>query len=697
MENADRNILEGWRRKVTYSSFAYTLVALLLISVVGITSLFHHLKASKRRELLSVARTKSLLIEDYLSRISELALQFTSRTTVRHLLERYLRGNLSRKDLAALSGPILADALHLAKDAAGIVRLDPQERIVGKAGVPIPKLLWQIPGPRSAQMKFSDPQALDHARYLVISAPILAENGNRLGTDIVLFSTAALEKIVGNHPGLGKSGKCLVGQVRNQKMEILFPSGQDKSLGAIFANPAFRNAVQSTREQPVGILDFGADGHQNVLAFASIAPTHWMVFVTMDQREIDAPVYRQFFSVIVLVAILALVGAAGLWFLLRPMTGKILAYSGELEQVNRRLHGEIAERQRAEDNLQRSEHEWVQTFEAITDGLAIFDPVGRVLRMNRAAIDLLARHYPAQPPEKACRHLFGLEQSPETCPFFRMIHSQHEESGEFQNLKVDRHFFSAAYPLLNEKGDLWGGVMTLRDITEEKKMEQVKEDLLSTVSHEMRTPLTAMLGFVEFMLENEVDPEQQRDFLQTVYRETVRLGELINNFLDLQRLQYDLETYHPAPFQVKLLLQEAAHLFAVASKKHRIILDCPDDLPEIAGDFTRLQRVMKNLLSNAIKYSPDGGTVTLGARREESNITIWVKDEGMGIPADSLEKVFNRFYRVNHRGPIPPGGIGLGLALVREVVRAHKGEVWVESTVGRGSTFYFTLPVGEKG
>ena len=105
---------------------------------------------------------------------------------------------------------------------------------------------------------------------------------------------------------------------------------------------------------------------------------------------------------------------------------------------------------------------------------------------------------------------------------------------------------------------------------------------------------------------------------------------------------------------------------------------------------------MKNLLSNAIKYSPDGGDRFPGSPQGKEKIIVWVKDEGIGIPADALEKVFNRFYRVNHRGPMPPGGVGLGLALVREVVRAHGGEVWVESTEGAGSTFYFTLPVKGK-
>jgi PAS domain S-box-containing protein len=696
MEHTDRNILEGWKKKTAYSSFVYTLAALLLISLVTITPLFRHLKSAERKDLLFVARTKALLIDASLARMGDTALQITSRSTARKLLEVYLRGNLSRQNLKNLSDPLLADAIHLSKNAVGVVRIDPQRRVVSTAGASISKDLWKIPPPDGAQVVYSDPEVVDHGRYLVVGAPILSGEGKRLGTDIVLFSTDELQRILERHFRVGKSGECLIGRVQGHKVMILFPGLSKDQFPLNGEGDTFREVLQQIEEQSSGVLDYGDNDLPGVLAFASVEPTRWKILVTMDQRKFYAPVYRQFFRIVATVAFLALLGAGGLWLLLRPLTNRILTHSGELEGLNKKLKEEIAERQRAEEGLQRSEREWEQTFEAMSDGVAILNPLGRVVRMNRAAIEFLARYHADEAQKKGCWHFFGLNQSPHSCPYYKMLQSKKPQCAEFQVPGLDRHYFSAAYPLLNEKGELWGGVLTMRDVTEQKKIERMKDEMLSAVSHEMRTPLTAMLGFVEFMLENEITPEQQRDYLETVYRETVRLGELINNFLDLQRLQSDMETYHMAPFQVELLLREAVHLFAVASKKHRIVVYSSEDLPEIPGDFARLQRVMKNLISNAIKYSPAGGTVTLGARREEEKIVIWVEDEGMGIPAESLDKVFNRFYRVNHRGPTPPGGIGLGLALVREVVRAHGGEVWVESEVGKGSTFYFTLPVAGK-
>jgi hypothetical protein len=201
-----------------------------------------------------------------------------------------------------------------------------------------------------------------------------------------------------------------------------------------------------------------------------------------------------------------------------------------------------------------------------------------------------------------------------------------------------------------------------------------------------------MLGFTEFLLEHEVDRDRQKDYLQTVHKETERLSELIGNFLDLQRLQADLNHYSFEPFDVAQLLREAAHLFSVASKEHSVALELPTEPLRARGDYNRLLQVLKNLLGNAIKYSPGGGTIHLGAEPGDDWVKIIVRDDGMGIPQQALDKIFTKFYRVDDSVRRMPGGVGLGLALAREVLRAHGGRIWAESTLGKGSAFYFTLP-----
>ena len=235
------------------------------------------------------------------------------------------------------------------------------------------------------------------------------------------------------------------------------------------------------------------------------------------------------------------------------------------------------------------------------------------------------------------------------------------------------------------------------DISERKGVERLKDELVSAVSHEMRTPLTAMLGYTEFMLENEVPQVKQQEYLRTIHHETARLNELIGNFLDLQRLKLRPEPLDVTALSVEALLRETADLFGGAPQKHRITVDCPPDLPQVIGNAGQLHQVLINLVSNAVKYSPEGTTITLGARREGASDTLWVKDEGIGVPVAMQEKIFERFYRIDNSDRRLVGGAGLGLALVREIVIAHSGKVWVESSIGRGSTFYVQLPAIKKG
>ena len=234
------------------------------------------------------------------------------------------------------------------------------------------------------------------------------------------------------------------------------------------------------------------------------------------------------------------------------------------------------------------------------------------------------------------------------------------------------------------------------DISERKEIEQMKDEMISAVSHEMRSPLTAILGFTEFLLENEVEAPQMESSLNTIRKEAVRLKELIGNFLDLQQISARATSYRFRPVDVCLLVNDAAGLFAINHDEHRIAIDCPDGLPLIDGDEARLHQVLTNIISNALKYSPKETVVSIGARSEADSVTIWVRDGGIGIPAELHERIFEKFYRVDNTDRRLIGGTGLGLALVREIVTAHGGRAWVESAVGKGSTFFVTLPIAQK-
>ncbi len=542
-----------------------------------------------------------------------------------------------------------------------------------------------------------DPVVLQGTLAVVAGAPILDPDGTRLGTDLIAFDTTALQKIVRAPDGLGKTGVCLLGSATGKQGVIFFPgrSGQPEGFNQPPGSADQRRALLRAARGEKGQIRVREGEEQSLLVFSPVPASRWVLLLDMDRQELFAQVNQELWSVGMVVLLLALCGGAGIFFLLRPLTARLLAYSNDMTDLNLALQQEVNDRIRAEQGLRRSEQEWEQTFEAIADAVAIIDRSGKVLKMNRAALAYQKSVGEDISDITTCRIFSGLDRHEGDCPFDRLLLTRQPEHCELHHAASDKDFQVSVYPMLDEQGEVRAAVHIAHDVTRQRQMERHKDEMVSSVSHEMRTPLTAMLGYVEFMLENEVAPEQQQEYLQTVYRETQRLNELISNFLDLQRLQDDLENYQMEPLTVEGLLQDAARLFAVASGKHALVVMCPADLPPVRGDERRLGQVLKNLIVNAIRYSPGGGKITLGATEGTKEITVWVKDEGMGIPPEAVGKIFSRFYRVDNSDRRIPGGIGLGLALVREMVRAHGGRVWAESTLGEGSTFFFTLPIAE--
>lgn len=168
---------------------------------------------------------------------------------------------------------------------------------------------------------------------------------------------------------------------------------------------------------------------------------------------------------------------------------------------------------------------------------------------------------------------------------------------------------------------------------------------------------------------------------------------MINNFLDLQRIEVGRETYTFSHLALQPLLQDAVRVFT-SQGAHAFQIMVPNSLPLVRADGDRLRQVLANLLSNAVKFSPHGGNILVSARHEGAAVIVSVTDQGIGIAKDATEKLFTKFYRVDNRETRAIGGTGLGLALVKEIIEAHQGQVWVESEQGLGSRFFFTLPAG---
>ena len=224
-----------------------------------------------------------------------------------------------------------------------------------------------------------------------------------------------------------------------------------------------------------------------------------------------------------------------------------------------------------------------------------------------------------------------------------------------------------------------------------RESEKAKSELVSVVAHELRTPLASVLGFTSVLRQREVTDEQRREYLGIIEAQARRLAALVNDFLDVQRLEEGNLSIAEELVDVGSVVREQTELFAGQSPKHLLDVSLPETPLAVRGDSNRLAQVVANLLSNAIKYSPQGGVVRVTGEREDSIVRVSIQDEGVGIPAELQREIFGKFVR----GQATAEGIegsGLGLAISRSLVEAHGGSINFESTKGRGSTFWFEIP-----
>jgi PAS domain S-box-containing protein len=243
-----------------------------------------------------------------------------------------------------------------------------------------------------------------------------------------------------------------------------------------------------------------------------------------------------------------------------------------------------------------------------------------------------------------------------------------------------------------------GEVRVVHDVTREREFEQLKDDFMSTVSHELRTPLFSIQGFVQIMLEDEtLDPATRNEFLNIIQHQAGQLAEMVNNLLDISKLDAGLLEFERKPVAMLDLIHQTVLKLQGFAHRHKVKLNprLPATLPLVIGDAPRLEQVLTNLIGNAIKFSEAEGQVFISASLSDKEVLIEVKDNGIGIPPEALERIFSRYYQVEDQSERSAMGSGLGLHIAQKIVEGHGGRIWAESEPGQGSTFRFTLRLPE--
>lgn len=350
---------------------------------------------------------------------------------------------------------------------------------------------------------------------------------------------------------------------------------------------------------------------------------------------------------------------------------------------------DITERKRAEESLRRERDNLVAILEALKDGVFIVNRDYDIQYMNS---ELQKDFGPLM--SKKCYEYFHNREEP--CPWCRNeeIFEGKTIRWEWSSPKNQKTYDLVGTPIMNPDGTL-SKLEIFRDITEYKKVDQLKDEFIGMVSHELRSPLTVIIGVLNTLLteETRLTRKETRQLLEDAAWEAESLSHILGNLLELSRAQAERLFLSLEPVDVKGVIKNAVQRIKRQSSIHRFSVSLPRELPHVPADPLRLERVLYNLLENAVKYSPNGGYIKTSAIIDSDRLVIGVSDQGPGISLEDQARLFSPFQRLENSIQGGVKGIGLGLLVCRRLVEAHGGRIWVESKPGEGSTFYFSLPL----
>ena len=433
----------------------------------------------------------------------------------------------------------------------------------------------------------------------------------------------------------------------------------------------------------------------------------YIVYIADDKQEISDLSWR-FFQIVMQAMMFGLLAAILLSFLLsktittpieRITEGAKSIAEGNFDQdlgvqssdeigeltrsfnyMARRLKSTVGEVQGERDKLNT-------LFLHMSDGVAAFTTDGRLIHMNPAAESLLGVR---MEDDLGFDEMFAdldMPNSDETA-MRTFLTSEITRFGRVLSVTL------APYGALDGEG---GVIAVIHDITEQRRLDDARREFVANVSHELRTPLTNIRSYTETLLDaaGDIPLDTEKQFLGVISSESERMARIVTDLLTLSKLDYGRMELRMTRFSLADMLHNVANAMKLTAEDsgHALAVDTPDDLPKIVGDRERIEQVVVNILSNAVKYTPSGGHIRLSARELSGNrVRITVEDDGVGIPAADVPRLFERFYRVDKARSRAAGGTGLGLAIAKEIVEQHEGKIALASEYGKGTTVTITLP-----
>ena len=370
---------------------------------------------------------------------------------------------------------------------------------------------------------------------------------------------------------------------------------------------------------------------------------------------------------------------------------------GDLAKVFNQISKRIEEEQAVTETERRK---LATIIESMMDGIITTDNNGKIILINTSAEDMLGGRDDEIFIGKDVLKILNITE-------YESIEEilEAEDSLLVNTSKTDEELLLRAEISKIEKEDkedltqmsteLEGYIIVLYDVTDQERQEKERREFVSTVSHELRTPLTTMNSYIEALEEGVLeDKELAPQFIDTIHKETTRMIRMVNELMQLGKMDIKEEHYEKEFIDINKMLEQITDRFALTHPEKNFIKHIPKSPIFVEGDQDKLTQVFDNIVNNAIKYSPNGKNITIRVRQNyhHNRVSISIKDEGVGIPLVHIDKIFNRFYRVDKSRQRSMGGTGLGLALAKTIVEAHKGRIWAQSREGYGSIIFVTLP-----
>ncbi|NQX45998.1 PAS domain S-box protein [Paenibacillus tritici] len=336
----------------------------------------------------------------------------------------------------------------------------------------------------------------------------------------------------------------------------------------------------------------------------------------------------------------------------------------------------------------------------VNEGIQFVNTEGVIQHINKALSQLFSYDAWAEgmliPEELWMEHFTRrVNESEELRQFYLKAMSEHSVDSSAMKYSIGKedmkHVDAYAIPVFRREVRV-GTLFVHRDITREYELDLMKSELVSTVSHELRTPLSSVLGFTELLLSKTMKPEKQLKYLETIHKEAKRLTELINDFLDLQRMESGTQLYNVEQINLSETVLSVIDQYKL-SGTHHILLEDEALNAEVEVDKDKIIQVLTNLLSNAIKFSPGCNEIKVMLHNEPGSVMVRIQDHGLGIPKNQIGQLFQKFRRVDNSASKRIGGTGLGLAICKEIIEKQQGTIGIESVEGEGSTVWFSLPV----